>query len=368
MAHLMAFLTAVPIPLHGAGVTVSAIYTPLKRRRAAAGLSQNKRDYQRCYGSTPLVATIVKPGTEPAEEVLEQFSAAVAGEWTGYEGRFDGDTAKVQEIPDYYVPDQFLEWGLTPKGFETNHSVIVRGTQLFRKFFRILPTVSLFADHVDTEEEFSVIPLHSSEGEEKNSTAIFSDGCFVAGPGRVKPKRESRLDKWPSVSFCIRDARDGEKRAANIWLQFDFENRAFKNDVRAIVERWSCRYCDGADLEGSSGFIDGWVSETPGGADQLAGDWVVHGARLEGGGATAAAAAREEQQQQPVSRGEGLDARVALFLPQGLDVSIRDADEGAVVLQAGWLVDEGTRVVLRRHFHSDGSVAYSQRVVEQRVS
>lgn len=357
--------------------------TPLVSKRRRRCLPQHKT-------LTTPKAVIVKPDDEPTETVLESFSAASRGEWKGYEGKFNSETGEAVIIPDYYIPEQFLEWGLSPKGFESNHSIIVRNGKLYRKFFRILPTVSLFADHVDLEEELKIIPLLSSQhtdGSDTDSatttTTIYTDGSFVSGARKVLTKRESRLDKWPSITFCLRDDvggdtdnGSGKRRSANMWVQFDFEQRKLVGEVRAVIEEWSCDYCDGADLEGSSGFVDGWPSHPCGSAQNISGEWTV----VKCGGIdssmseedgddsstkTTAAAATATQADKVVRDGSVEEGVV--FLPDGLDVSISEcAQTDGVVVQAGWLVNENTRVVLRRQFGADGTVEHTEHVVEVR--
>lgn len=335
-----AFLPALPL----------ASRAPLVRRAAS-----RRRPPTRASPRVPL-ATLIRPGSSPTDADLAAFSAAVKGEWTGYEGTFDNTTAQVQAVPDYYIPEQFSEWNLIPMGFETNHSTIVREHTLYRKFFRILPTVSHFADHVDMEEDLDKLPLSG-----EHATAIFADGSFIAGMAKVLPERTSRLDKWPALSFSLRDPHADARRAVNLWVKFDFANRKFAAPVRVVLERWSCAYCDGADLDGSSGFVDGWTCGKAGHVAMLKGEWYV-----------CSDPARDFTVQNPddavILRGDEEDARAALYLPEGIDVAVLDAPNGdGVIVRAGWLVDENTRVVLRRIYAPDGSVEGSEHFVERRM-
>lgn len=301
---------------------------------------------------------------------MDKFATAVRGEWTGYEGNFDGNSAKVQPVPDYYIPDQFVEWGLVPHGFESNHSVTVRGDKLYRKFFRILPGVSLFADHVDLEEDLVILPLGADAAAPTTPDALpvpFADGSFMSGARVVPIELKSRLEKHPQLKLSLRDPRVGETSALNLWLRFDLSTHAFVGDVRAVIETHTCQYCDGADIEGSSGFVDGWVSGGPGCAADLKGEWAQLSCLV-----FDPSDEPEDLAEAVVLRGDESDAHVHLFLPGGIDIAIRPDNtafnDAYVMIQSGWLVDEDTRVVLRRSFDKDGAVAYSQRVVERRVS
>lgn len=363
MSPTTAFLSTVPLGTNRQCTGATLQNATLKRPRRPSKCSPERHVHS--YQCGRPVATIIKPETNFSDSDLESFSTAVEGEWPGYEGNFNSTTAAVNDVHESYIPEQFEEWGLKPRGFETNHSVIVRGDKLYRKFFRILPSVSLFGDHVDLEEEFNMTPLTSQGTDE--SLAIFPDGSFVTSKAKVTAVRTSKLDKYPSVSFSVQDARKTQRRCLNIWVCFDFEEQKFFKDIRVIIEKHNGDYCDGADMEGSSGFVEGWTSGKAGEPAQLKGEWVVH---------TASSIDPEDDASMSgeaiVLRGDDVGDHVALFLPGGVDLAIKEdtsgIGEGALLVQAGWLVDADTRVVLRRSFRAEGTVAYSQRLVERRLS
>lgn len=273
---------------------------------------------------------------------LARFARAVRGEWTGYEAVFDL-CGQALPIPDYYIPEQFVEWALTPLGFETNHSIVLRDTTLFIKFFRILPVVTLFADHVDLEEDLVRVDITQP------GTVTFDDGCFVVGNAVVPVRRESRLDKYPAIRFCLRDPRHEQRSALHVKLSFDFERACLVKDLTIILEKWSCEYCDGADIDGSSGFVEGWAVESAMQSDALRGVWAVDGGdqvRRDGGEVA------EEGRQ--------------VYLPRGIDVAIRRVADDLVVT-VGWLVHADHRIVVRRTYDHGGALMRSERLVERRV-
>lgn len=295
-------------------------------------------------------ATRVQSGDALDPAVLAAFAEEVLGEWTGYEGVFCSETGSVLPVPDYYIPDEFVEWGLVPKGFASNHSIIVRGETLYRKFFRVLPTVSVFADHVDLEENFVVTNIA-----EESAMHIFPDGSFSGGPSPVCVERNSILDKWPAVDFCVRDPRPGadNKQAVHVRFAFDFAAAAMVDNVTVIHEKHTCIYCDGADIEGSSGFVEGWVVEEPSAPEHLTGEWVVEG-----------------PEEKAVARPDGgplAQPGKQIYLPKGIDVAVERVKDGAnIVARVGWLVEPDTRVVMTRSFDADGTVLSSQHCVEVR--
>lgn len=327
---------------------------PCRKHRSTCPLADGKRKKQYRTTVTLLTpqATLVGANEEVPSDKLDQFAAAVRGEWRGYEGRFHAQDATVQPIPDFYVPDEFSEWGVRPNGFETNHSTIVRKGTLYRKFLRVLPAVSLFADHVDVEEDNAQIQLTSTDDV---STAIFTDGSFVTGAARVAIRRESRLDKWPSLLLSVQDPRPDSRRAANVWTKFDFEHAKFVDNVRVVVENWVDDFSDSPELEGSSGFVDGWVSDPRTEPGALAGSWTEDEDDKVDDGNT-----------RIITRSEDPDNNTSqLLLPNGLDVSIHSSD--GLTVQVGWLVDKDKRIIVSRHFSPDGHVKHSRRSVECRL-
>lgn len=177
----------------------------------------------------------------------------------------------------------------------------------------------------------------------------FADGTFTVGKSSVLVKRESKLQKWPSVRFCVRDPREGERRALHIKLKFDFEKACLAEDISIILEKWSCEYCDGADIDGSSGYLEGWAVEQSLDRAALRGMWAVEGGK-----------------QVERRMGEAKEEGKQIYLPKGIDISIRRVGNELVV-SVGWLVDGDSRVVLRRTYDEKGGFVGSERVVERRV-
>lgn len=280
------------------------------------------------------------------EQLLESFSTAIKGEWVGYEGRFSSETGDALTIPDYYIPEQFVEWGLNPKGFEANHSLIVRNQTLYLKFFRILPTVSLFADHMDLEEDIKKIQLN------EDSIQLFEDGSYVSQTPSKQPidmAKTSKLSKYPMLNFCLRH----DDRNCHIWLYIDPENKCFRNDVRVVIEKYSCHYCDGADIEGSSGFVDGWPSNPKTTLEVLSGHW------------------KTQKDNFDIIRGsEEEDTSIipsSLLLPGGVSCSFKTpSGSNGIVIEVGWLVDANTRVITSRSFDENGFVVATEKDIQTR--
>lgn len=296
-----------------------------------------RRNFAAARRSNTRPTTVVTCSLTVDSDVITSFAEQVKGEWVGYEGNFHTQTGKPLPVPDFYIPEEFSQWDLTPLGFESNHSIIVRSDKLYRKFFRVLPTVSLFADHVDAEEDFRCDTIG-------DGLSVFADGSFVNGANKVATKK-SKLERAPRVEFRLPHPFE-ERQAAHITLQLDFERAHIVQHIRAVLEKWSCIYCDGADMDGSSGYVEGWVVGTPGSAQDLTGVW-----------------RRGERLFERTDGGEHEGGRV--FLPEGLDVAFERSADGGRTARAAWRVGE-RRIALQRLFDSDGNVVANERFVEQR--
>ncbi|CAN8068619.1 unnamed protein product [Agarophyton chilense] len=308
------------------------VQTSLTRPRHTLGVSHTAGDANRSQNRPPVVASLAFDNS-----TITSFTEQIKGEWTGYEGNFSPETGKALPVPDYYVPEEFSEWGLRPLGFESNHSITVRSDKLYRKFFRVLPSVSLFADHVDAEEDFRCDTIG-------DGLTVYYDGSFVNGK-KALPTKRSKLERAPRIEFRLSHPYE-EKQAANVTLNVDFESACIVQEIRAVVEKWSCVYCDGADMDGSSGYIEGWVNGATGNPHELTGRWLRGDALFE----------REEGTQR-----EG----GAVFLPEGIDVAFEERPDGGRTARAAWRIRD-RRVALQRIFDAEGNLVNTERFVEHR--
>lgn len=184
---------------------------------------------------------------------------------------------------------------------------------------------------MDAEEDLTV-----TDAEEEEGFYAFPDGSFSFGPAEVIVDRTSELQKWPKAELVLRNGA----HVARAQFVFDFAKGELVKPMHATVEKFSIKWCDGADLEGSSGYIEGWANDEPMEASALDGDW-------NSGGAPAT-------------------PRTQLYLPSGIDVGVQKAGDGGCVLLLGWLVEPGRRLVLTRTYTSDGKATGSTRVEELR--
>lgn len=280
---------------------------------------------------------------------LANFSNAVKGEWAGFEGEFDASMGEVRTIPNYYIPEDFTTWGLEPKGFECNHSSIVRGTKYYQKFFRVLPTVALFADHVDLETTFTTTDFSTTP-----HAHYFSNGSYTIGASPVNTERNSILDTWPNAELCIRHESEVHgRRAIHAKVKFDFTNVKLVETIRIVKEKYSCIYCDGADIEGSSGYVEGWPDSEKSKPSELIGNWKI-----------------DDDDDIVIARPTGgaiEELGKCLYLPCGISLGINESTNNEIEVWLGWLVDESNRLVMRRYYDMNGNVTRSKLTQETRT-
>lgn len=229
-------------------------------------------------------------------------------------------------IPDYYIPEEFREWGIVPSGFECHTSVHAPGAVIRRKHIRVLPAVSHFGDHIDVEEDSLSVDVGA------RGVAVFPDGCWAHGAD-VAGVKEGKLGKWPRVHMFLRDGG----RACGVALRFDRVSGCVVDDVVVVMHDWVGEYADSGVMEGGSGYVSGWVDR--GGAVDVDGVWKAE-------------------------NGDTVVESGGVALPAGVDVGARRGEDGCLVW-AGWTAEE-KRLVLRRLYDDDGKLVYSERLALRR--
>lgn len=80
------------------------------------------------------------------------FSEAASGEWDGVTASFDVD-GKPKQLPEYYVPEAFREWGVELYDWQTQCSMLVQDEGMKYNIRRLMPTVGCEADAIAFTEE-----------------------------------------------------------------------------------------------------------------------------------------------------------------------------------------------------------------------
>lgn len=252
---------------------------------------------------------------------------------------------------DYYIPDEYREWGVDIPGFDTLTSTkCLANGDLLVKRTRALPSVGCEADAV--VPEVSERTLAACDDCAVNGG--FADGSMSCGPARMEegsvapfsftlahPTSRSRV----RVEFCAGDAPTGE--------------------LTMYVEKWDAEFCGGAILPGCGGAGQSFAGDAvlqP--EKELTGTWEVRGVEYGFGEGEGEPQERSYVLERTAATGRG---EVTVALPKGVSVGFTTGEDGERLVATAWLVDEGTRVVTRRVYGREGKLKSVMRAVETRT-
>lgn len=297
------------------------------------------------------VPSVTPPAPAPDVGLLPPaFAAAVSGEWFGYECTFSVVTGSAQCIPEHYVPDEYRAWGVEIKGFECLTSSELRQGALRTKRTRVLPSVGCEADAVVPEISERFVNPFGLPG-----SAGFDCGSYATGP--VDLAADARA--W---SFSLTAPGEAGTKRSRVRVEAGDVLVGF-GKLEVFVETWDAPFVDGVVLPGCGGehvsFADGERVE----ANALVGTWEVEETAYERDGAVWT---RREKQIVVERDAEEAEHCIGLELPKGVNVLAHDEQAGAVV-EAGWLVEPGLRVTVRREHRPDGEAVRCARRVERRL-
>lgn len=279
-----------------------------------------------------------------------EFSTAVSGEWFGYEVAFSARTGQAQTIPERYVPDEFKNWDVEIKGFDMVTSTAVIDTGLLVRRTRALPSVGCEADAVVPEVVETIL---SSRGTEAIIAGGTADGSFSSGPTQLL----SLSQRW---EFTLMNPNDSVR--SRVRLQFGRLDEGV-GAIVAYLENWDLAFGNGEILPGCGGpnssFADDAIMEK----QLLAGEWNVSGMKW-----------MTTDDGEELSAGDNVQYNVqrdavfdGMLLPRGLTARVVTDDDGACVVEAGWMAGDDVRTVARRTYGDDGKLTSVEHVVERRV-
>jgi len=101
------------------------------------------------------------------------------GDYAGHIATFSQTTGKLIPVPDYYVPETLIEWGMIPSSFEllTSEDIAFPGDndenlpQLNRVGIRVIPETGCGVDNLDTLVKKDSISISSLETFDSHGTA-----------------------------------------------------------------------------------------------------------------------------------------------------------------------------------------------------
>lgn len=107
------------------------------------------------------------------------FVEAVSGEWDGVAASFNTQGEPL-ELPPYYVPGAFREWGVTLYDWQTQSSCAASSDGLSYTVRKLFPTVGCEADAVAFEEE-AVTGLRTATERAGEDKTILRNGGYTLG-------------------------------------------------------------------------------------------------------------------------------------------------------------------------------------------
>ena len=148
-----------------------------------------------------------------------------------YEAEFKVWSAELDPVPEYLLPDSFVEWGVEVKGFEhlCSSSVFNEGheTMMMLRQNRLLPSVGCGVDAVPTEVRTVNVPLSKVMGS--------PSGSFFVGPEVISPDAQES-DNWS----CGLATACGETRR-----RVRIEGAGFGKSLRKVkvwIEEYLCNF------------------------------------------------------------------------------------------------------------------------------
>ncbi|GJQ09372.1 hypothetical protein GpartN1_g1163.t1 [Galdieria partita] len=177
------------------------------------------------------------------QQMLSTETPKIQGEWVGYSANYEMDTGKVIYVPEKWVPDAFIDWGVIVKGLEHMTSATLDGDLLRMKETLILPKVGCEEDAVAVDVSEHQIPYKSFE------FVPFPDGSFSYGPDRLQGD-DSRL-LLTNVTVFHPTENDESHEWTRLGITVSFGTRT----IQLVKEDWNLEYNGGQSLIGCGGNI-----------------------------------------------------------------------------------------------------------------
>eukprot|EP00190_Bangiopsis_sp_CCMP1999_P000107 CAMPEP_0198727540 /NCGR_PEP_ID=MMETSP1475-20131203/4427_1 /TAXON_ID= ORGANISM="Unidentified sp., Strain CCMP1999" /NCGR_SAMPLE_ID=MMETSP1475 /ASSEMBLY_ACC=CAM_ASM_001111 /LENGTH=306 /DNA_ID=CAMNT_0044489591 /DNA_START=68 /DNA_END=989 /DNA_ORIENTATION=+ len=256
--------------------------------------------------------------------------ANVEGEWFGYEVSFSGRTGERQSIPEWYIPEEYLNWNMKVFGFDCVTSVLLEGSHMFIKRTRSMPTVGCEADAVIPEVQERQISLSPANG-----FVGFSNGSYSLGP----------------VNYTSANQFESVLHANGRRLRVIHSEVNGFQPATVFYDTWDSEFMDGALLPGC-GSKQARIEDN-GGINtvvDLTGRWARTGVIWMADG-------DEKQIDDEVDLSEEVKRR---SFPEDLTVHRIDTKDGMVRLEIAWRCDEDQRIVLVREHDESGSLRSEQ--------
>ena len=256
-------------------------------------------------------------------------TAVESGDYAGLFATFDYQTGKLIPVPEYYIPQELLDWGQAPCCLEQLVSEEIPG---IRHTVAVLPATGCAVDNLDTQKSVETIDEIDLKSDDSNVWSI----CQAFSSGRFERVR---------VEACFgRSEEEDEKpyrSRVSVDLQLsDHDNVQIVNPVRVSIERQISEAPSGGTF--ANGGLDARsVSEYLG---------PVLGSRQMQEFAAQEMANLCWEATAESSNGVGTQ----ILFPGNFTVCYRSKENEGLELEMGWIdAEKGTRAVARRMIGKD---------------
>mmetsp|Transcript_29004 Transcript_29004/g.72804 ORF Transcript_29004/g.72804 Transcript_29004/m.72804 type:complete len:376 (-) Transcript_29004:601-1728(-) len=326
-------LTAAPLPRRASPATPHPRRMP--RRPAGAVV----------VGAGAGASSAAAEPTRLGSPQWDEFAAAAGGEWEGVTSTFGPDGA-VRQLPEYYVPDAYKEWGVEVVDWTHMTSTLATAEGLSNSVKKFMPTVGCEADAVAFVEE-SHQALKAPDGRGGEAKTISPEGSYSLGPRVLGADGGNGFEKH-RVEACLAGPDKERVRVVYTVQRRDGGSpwKVFALDV--FKEMYVGEYEGGTDLRACGG-PDGYGQKPRTEAEALCGTWHRESAR--------GYACNDSQEfvacevEAPPERQVEEDGLVALPLGVWSRFSSEGPEDFAV--ESGWMFAEGRQRVVSRSYRSN---------------
>ncbi|KAK9823574.1 hypothetical protein WJX72_003936 [[Myrmecia] bisecta] len=297
------------------------------------------------------ITCVAANSSELGSETWQQFADAVSGEWEGVTGTFDAH-GQPQQLPEYYVPQAFREWGVELYDWQSQCSMLASDSGLQYTLRRMMPSVGCEADATAFTEEaqHSLKTATEQTGEAKT---IMPNGSYSIGP--------RRLEGTARIESCLFTAEKQRIRMIHLLKQRPQSQDWALDSLELHHERWDSPHTGRQELAGCGGGMPAFANKARVTAEQVSGAWKVEEHRaysLTADGAfEVSAASIGEVRQHDNSEGR-------LLLPLGACSIVRGSG-GDLRVVAGVVSDAGKMHVAARAYKA-GQLQRVELTVESR--
>lgn len=255
---------------------------------------------------------------------------------------FDRD-GEAQQLPEYYVPEAFRDWGVELFDWQSQCSMLADETGLKYTTRRMMPTVGCEADAVAfTEDQIAVfVP---------GSAAITSEGGYTwATIDDIAPKDVFKA----CYEHCLPLTTGKRVRIVHNLKRMGPDSVWKVLSIEVHNEKWDGPQTGRRELQGCGGGMDPFSQKPALDIAALGGEWKASGVRFVPGSEGALESVQVESE---ILKIDGLQGLIGLPLGTWSAVNVHGVDAEIV---AGVVLEDG-RVKVAKQLVSGGKVALAE--------